>query len=354
MAAPTVLIDTTFSGKNIAAGASVYEYTAVANCKIRVQVRLAAVAGGGDYVLHITLNDGDAQTDDAIGPRTTYSAAAGETAFWMVSGDLDLLAGDVINVMVDGLAGDTNESGTIRILADDYSVAGDEMLLTAAYDAAKNDVLTPLAVVDALVDAIKAKTDNLPSDPADQLSLDAALALLATAANLAVVDGIVDAIKAKTDLLPASPAATGDIPTATQIADAVLNDTGAGNTGLIPTKLNLIAADGFDVISPVADSGDVTTYQGDSYNNSDSRALEWTNDDWPTLTSGSVVIRVSGLEFTGSIPSAKVVRLELTAAQSATIPEGNNAFQVIATLSSTRVVTLVDAYWRSVAKMAKE
>lgn len=50
---------------------------------------------------------------------------------------------------------------------------------------------------------------------------------LATAANLAIVAGYLDteiaAIKAKTDNLPAAPAATGDIPTATQNADALLN-----------------------------------------------------------------------------------------------------------------------------------
>jgi hypothetical protein len=43
------------------------------------------------------------------------------------------------------------------------------------------------------------------------------------AAILAAVDTEVAAIKAKTDNLPAAPAATGDIPTATQNADALLN-----------------------------------------------------------------------------------------------------------------------------------
>lgn len=50
------------------------------------------------------------------------------------------------------------------------------MTLTAAYDKAKDDVLTPLATVDGIVDAIKAKTDNLPTDPADESLLEAAIA----------------------------------------------------------------------------------------------------------------------------------------------------------------------------------
>ena len=54
---------------------------------------------------------------------------------------------------------------------------------------------------------------------------------LATAAALTTVDTVVDAIQAKTDNLPASPAATGDIPTAVQNADALLNRNinGGGN-----------------------------------------------------------------------------------------------------------------------------
>lgn len=56
--------------------------------------------------------------------------------------------------------------------------------------------------IDTEVAAIKAKTDNLPSDPADQSAVEAAItsatSSLATAANLAVVDTVVDAILADT------------------------------------------------------------------------------------------------------------------------------------------------------------
>lgn len=111
-----------------------------------------------------------------------------------------------------------------------------------------------LATVDDFLDteiaAIKAKTDALPAAPAavgsamtlatDAVSAEAMSAAavaeiqsgLATAANLATVAGYVDtevaAIKAKTDLIPATPAATGDIPTASAIADAVLDDAVEG------------------------------------------------------------------------------------------------------------------------------
>lgn len=65
-------------------------------------------------------------------------------------------------------------------------------------------------------------------------NLDTQLGTLATASNLAVVAGYLDtevaAIKAKTDALPASPAATGDIPSAATIADAVWDEAKSGHT----------------------------------------------------------------------------------------------------------------------------
>lgn len=71
--------------------------------------------------------------------------------------------------------------------------------------------------------AVLAKTDNLPADPADASDIAAAFGTVNT--TLGTIAGYVDtevaAIKAKTDLIPASPAATGDIPSASDIATAV-------------------------------------------------------------------------------------------------------------------------------------
>lgn len=53
----------------------------------------------------------------------------------------------------------------------------------------------------ASISAVKAKTDNLPSDPADESSIQATLATIA-----AYIDTEVAAIKAKTDNLPSDPA----------------------------------------------------------------------------------------------------------------------------------------------------
>lgn len=88
----------------------------------------------------------------------------------------------------------------------------------------------------ALVAAIKAKTDNLPADPADASDIASALATIA-----GYLDTEVAAIKAKTDLIPAAPAAVGDVPTALENADALLNrDMSAVSDTNARTLLNAI------------------------------------------------------------------------------------------------------------------
>ena len=96
-----------------------------------------------------------------------------------------------------------------------------------------------LSAVDTEVASIKAKTDNLPSDTAASLTaIASSLTTLSgyvdteVAAILAAVDTEVAAIKAKTDGLPASPAATSDIPGAAAVAAAVIAATVEGSLDL--------------------------------------------------------------------------------------------------------------------------
>jgi len=91
------------------------------------------------------------------------------------------------------------------------AATGAAMTLTAAYDKAKDDVLTPLGVVDGIVDAIKLKTDTIPASPAQAGEYTAAIAAIPTtpllAANYTAPDNAgIAAIKAQTDLIPANPA----------------------------------------------------------------------------------------------------------------------------------------------------
>lgn len=112
--------------------------------------------------------------------------------------------------------------------------------------------------LDLLVDAVKAKTDNLPADPADESSLETAItnAHTTTNAKIDVVDGyhdvpaqdaaanvvvrdvvgnktdtvagtslvgLVKAVKAKTDALPADPADDSDLDAAIAVIDGFLD-----------------------------------------------------------------------------------------------------------------------------------
>lgn len=84
---------------------------------------------------------------------------------------------------------------------------------TVASRASQASVDTLASYVDTEVAAIKAKTDNLPTDPADASDIAASFATVnATLATIAgYIDTEVAAIKAKTDNLPIDPADASDI-----------------------------------------------------------------------------------------------------------------------------------------------
>jgi len=71
-----------------------------------------------------------------------------------------------------------------------------DFTLTSDYDTAKDDVLTPLATVDTVVDAIKAKTDNLPASPA---AVGSQMALNSTAVDNLTSEVWAEATRALTD-----------------------------------------------------------------------------------------------------------------------------------------------------------
>jgi hypothetical protein len=100
--------------------------------------------------------------------------------------------------------------------AENTDVKTSTRLATAGYTAPDNATITAISVllttvatyIDTEVAAIKAKTDNIPSDPAD--ASDIAASFVSVASTLTTVAGYLDteiaAIKAKTDNLPTDPA----------------------------------------------------------------------------------------------------------------------------------------------------
>lgn len=95
--------------------------------------------------------------------------------------------------------------------------------------------------------------------------------------------------------------------------------------------------------------------QGDDYADADGRALKWTGGSgWPTLTGGSVVLELTKDDSTvtqaATIEIAtldnKIVRVEFSAAVTASLAAGRWKYQLIATLASSRIVTLASGTLR--------
>jgi ActR/RegA family two-component response regulator len=88
-----------------------------------------------------------------------------------------------------------------------------------------NSTLSTIAAyIDTEVAAIKAKTDNLPSDPADASDIAASFSTVnSTLSTIAAyIDTEVAAIKAKTDNLPSDPADQSAIEAAITAAQTVI------------------------------------------------------------------------------------------------------------------------------------
>lgn len=97
----------------------------------------------------------------------------------------------------------------------------------AALDAVDNFVDTEVAAIKTVVDAIQAKTDNLPSDPADASVVAGLIAAVETKVD--TVDTVVDAVKAKTDSLTFTVANQLDA-NVQSVNDALLEGDGTAGT----------------------------------------------------------------------------------------------------------------------------
>lgn len=101
---------------------------------------------------------------------------------------------------------------------------------------------------------------------------------------------------------------------------------------------------------PVASSGNVTIRRGDDYDADEGRSLDWTGGSgWPALTGAAIAFKVikpgTDTSIAGTVVTAtgdnKQVRVELTAAQTTAFNAGRYRYEVEATLTNARIVTLV-------------
>lgn len=105
--APTWLETDVNANIDISGATAVGVYTSTGDKFVMPQLLADQVAGGGDYVYYVTLQVGGAGSSYVIGPKTTHTAGATETAIGAQGGFIAVRSGDVLTVYVDGLAGDT-------------------------------------------------------------------------------------------------------------------------------------------------------------------------------------------------------------------------------------------------------
>lgn len=286
--------------------------------------------GSTDVTTYFKLVDPTAGTPETGLTITDLDATYIRDRAAAVKADLTALAavdsahGDNKAIQIDA----TNAPGLYRVDWPDAAfaagVARVQLVVNgAAIDPAVIEVeLIDLASVDANVDAI---LDDTGTSGVLLTSAYDAAKTAASASALSTVSGLVDDLETR------------------------LTATRAGYLD----KLANISDGSVTVVSPVsADATLLTLVRGDDYDNDESRALEFSSDDWPVLTSATITmtIRYSGrlvCTATGSVVTGtgttKTVRVELTSAQTTLFAIGTRIydFDVQATLASTaRKVTL--------------
>lgn len=188
--------------------------------------------------------------------------------------------------------------------------------LAAAYDHAKDDVLTPLA-------AVSGKTTNLPADPASESEVEAAIA-----AATPVVDF--------TDVLEAIAA----LPTDTDIGSVL------AAVAAVQSELGAVSV---TIQSPVAAAGAVTVYQGDDYDATHGREMSFAVadsghalglDDVASVVAFKCKQAVWTATAVTSTTTGYAVTFEPTAAETGALTTQVQDYELEATLADKDVVTL--------------
>ena len=170
------------------------------NCNIRTDSN-----GGSDYDLY---SDTGCQIDVAnTSYDTSKTGGAGTINVAALIGSEMALEDDAIK------SAKFDESTAFPIKSAD--TGSTEIARTGADGDTLETLSDEIAAVDTVVDAIQAKTDNLPADPASETNVDA------NETKIDTIDTVVDAIKTVTDNLPNSGALT-DIDTGVNNIEAKL------------------------------------------------------------------------------------------------------------------------------------
>ena len=253
------------SNQNISAFLLAHTYTADADRAIFARIHIDQAAGGGDYQIYATIQAGGAGSAFMEGPVTTFTVPAAITSIGFVSILIPVNSGDVVKFYVKGLAGDvatpdivsrifeltylrpTTPGRTLDVAAtgeagvdlDNIKDASAPKTLTnitvpvVTTVTNQQDVLTPLGVVDGIVDAILEDTGTTlpaaintratPEDVGGTVTVNATVAISSTVAA-AVATGSLAIEAGYTFRQTVTSDYIGDLSAATKIWLAIKKD----------------------------------------------------------------------------------------------------------------------------------
>lgn len=217
-----------------AIGGSELAATAASEIASAVRTELTTELGRVDVAVSTRSSHSVADIWNALTSGMSTAGSIGKRIVDFLTGDIFARLGAPAGASISAdIAAVKSDTGAIKTKTDNLPTdPADASDIAAAFGTVNSTLATIVGHIDTEIADIKAKTDNLPSDPADASDIAASFSTVNT--KLDTIDDFLDtevaAIKAKTDNLPASPAATSDIPTASAIADQVWDETQSEHT----------------------------------------------------------------------------------------------------------------------------
>ena len=260
-------------------------------------VSAGAITTASGAVVNVDLVDVCSVSSDMRGTDSAATAAnlatvdsvvdavlvdTGTTIPAQISALNDIAATDIVSAgAITTLAGAIANVDLVDVCSVNSDMVGTDSAATAAN----------LATVDAVVDAIKVVTDNLPNS--------GALSDLATAANLATVDTVVDSIKVKSDQFVFS--------TANQVDAKIVSGGGGGGDATAANQTAILAklnTNPIEITNPLVTANTLVLINKDNYSATNSRLLTFpVVVNYASATSVKLIFSTSGtnVKVTGAV-----------------------------------------------------
>jgi hypothetical protein len=158
-------------------------------------------------------------------------------------------------------------------------------------------------------------------------------------------DAITSAKFDESTAYPLKAADTGATQIARVGADSDTLETLSDQVDTVIAKTNLIGATTVTISAPVATAGTgIAILRGDDYLNTDGRALSFIGTNWPSITSGSLTLRIGthqSASYSGVITASNAGYVELTRTLTNALPTGDYNYELDGYTSGSSRITLV-------------